>query len=630
MMVPGSRVMLWMNYRQNANGQSTVAVPAPVDPTTQTRDRRSGTRQTQAARDTVIAVPSPVDSMTKVDWWYDFIARNANHFAKIGISDMLFPNPLIGDGAPGSGDDGYNPRDDYDIGSKGTPTRSGTAEKLRRAIAVCRANGINVWLDIVLHQRMGGKGGVYQYKSATGSKNGRFPKHPSCFRFSSGFAGGVAEDPVPDPPNDYPFGDQLCPVNATPKGYVWDSLIAAGDWLFRTTGAQGARLDDMKGMNVGFMNAYMTSGAMTGKDFVGEYDDGNPDNENWWIGQVGQRSSAIDFAFQENMAYPMCMKAGAGDWRMSWMGNNALLFHNAMKAVTFVSSMDSETDGWATIIYNKPLALAMMLGMTGLPLLYIKDWLPASMKGYGLSKEMENLVWCNRNLASGDVDIVYSDAKTFVFRRTGSPGAIIALSNDIWNKHWTSVTSRSGHPAGTLMKDYSGGNTAICKVDAAGNMTFGIPPAADGLGYGYWAPIGHDGAITFPKRSCTQELFGEGGDEGLDIGPAVNGKQVISDGNGPVRLWVEAGSPLTTAIEIDTAGWTKLTAFQYEIVDPAGKSLAGSTVSANAETAGGRGTAQVTGWHTIVFEAAGLPDSGSAFAFKINYTAPQTLTEDQL
>jgi hypothetical protein len=87
-MIPGSRVMLWANYRQNGNGQPTVSVPAPVD------------------KDT-----------PEAPWWYDFIGQHANLWAALGFPDILFPNPLICQGGNGPGDDGYNPSDDYDIGS---------------------------------------------------------------------------------------------------------------------------------------------------------------------------------------------------------------------------------------------------------------------------------------------------------------------------------------------------------------------------------------------------------------------------------------------------------------------------------------------------------------------------------
>ena len=589
-MIAGSRVMMWANYRQNGNGQSTLSVPAPVDRTTH-----------------------------DAPWWYDYIAQHANSWANLGITDLLFPNPVIGQGSNGPGDDGYNPFDDYDIGSKGTPTRFGTAEKLRRAVAICRANGLKVWLDVVNHQRMGGNNATYRYRSATGQTNGRFAKQPSYFR---GAPPRVPEDPVPAPADDFAFGDELCPVNAIPHRAVWNALIAAGNWLFLTTGTQGARLDDMKGMNTGFVHAWMTSEAMASLEFFGEYDDGNPGNENWWIGQVQQRASALDFAFQENMAYPMCMKAGGADgWQMSFMGTNALLFQNPMKAVTFVSSLDSETDGWATIVNNKTLGLALMLGMMGLPMIYIKDLLPKSMNGYALDQEIGNLVWCARNLANGGVDIVHSDARSFVFQRTGSPGALIALNNDIWNPDWTTVTCRTQHSPGTVMHDYTGQNTADSIVDAGGNMTFGIPPAANGKGYGFWAPGGVDGRITFSRLSCTQSFFGAAD---LDIGPATNAVMTVG------RVWMAAHSSIESELTADTDEWIAGTSsLAFEIQAPHGNVLAGSTATVANGVAHAAGRATATGWYVIVLHGSGLPPKGSPFTLRIEYTAPRTITPEE-
>ena len=432
----------------------------------------------------------------------------------------------------------------------------------------------------------------------------------------------MPEDPVPAPADDFPFGDELCPVNAITKGAVWNELIAAGNWLFLTTGAQGARLDDMKGMNVGFIGTWMTSAAMESLEFLGEYDDGNPDNENWWIGQVQQRASALDFAFQENMVYPMCMKAGGSDgWRMTSMGTNALLFRNPMKAVTFVSSLDSETDGWATIVNNKTLGLALMLGMVGLPLVYIKDWLPQSMNGYALDREIENLVWCSRNLANGGVDVVYSDARTYVFQRTGAPCVLVALNNDIWNPQWTTVTCRTHHAPGTVMHDYTGQNRENSIVDADGNMTFGIPPAANGRGYGFWAPSGLDGRIAFPRLSCTQNFFGA---EDLDIAPATNGTMTVG------RVWVAGHSPIQAELAADASGWTtEASRITFRIHGPRDNRHDGGTVTLAAPKAHASVTAMATGWHAIILTSSGLPPKGAPFTFKIEYVAPQTLAQEQ-
>jgi hypothetical protein len=323
------------------------------------------------------------------------------------------------------------------------------------------------------------------------------------------------------------------------------------------------------------------------------------------------------------MAYPMCMKAGGADgWQMSWMGRNALLFLNPMKAVTFVSSLDSETDGWATIINNKTLGLALMLGMMGLPIVYIKDWLPKSMNGYALDWEIDNLVWCSRNLANGGVDIVYSDAQTYVFQRTGPPGALIALNNDIWNPRWTTVTCRTQHPPGTVMHDYTGQNGEDSIVNTNGNLTFVIPPAANGKGYGFWAPAGLDGGITFPKLSCAQSFFGA---DDLDIGPATSGTMTVG------RVWIEAHSPIESQLTVDTTGWAPGTSsVTFRIDDPRGNAHGGGTATLADPKAHASSRAVATGWHAIALTSSGLPPSGAPFTFRIEYTAPQTITAEEL
>jgi alpha-amylase len=85
------------------------------------------------------------------------------------------------------GADGYSPFDDYDIGSKqqkgSVPTRFGTREQLQRCVAVLRANRLDVYLDMVEHQRIGDiVPFVFRYPGADGTPDiGRFPKDPLNF-----------------------------------------------------------------------------------------------------------------------------------------------------------------------------------------------------------------------------------------------------------------------------------------------------------------------------------------------------------------------------------------------------------------------------------------------------------------
>jgi alpha-amylase len=451
-----ARIMMWANYRRGPS----------------------------------ISVPSPYDGDHSIPWWYDKIATLAQGWAKNGITDVLFPNPLKTNAGAYPGADGYGVFDDMDTGSKvtsqfgGQATRFGIAEQLRRAIAICHANGLNVLIDHVMHQRQGGRGnGIYNYLGADGrTLNGRFAKTASCF---VGDPPRVPRDPIAGPvQDDFAFGDELCPVNALPPGYVADGLIAAGNWLFRTLDADGARLDDMKGMNAAFIKRWVSSGAMQGKWFFGEYADGNPDTLNWWLNEVGNLCSATDFAFHYNMAMAMCNNAGNDLFQMRWLDNprRGLIHSNPMRAVPFVESMDSDTNGFATIVNNKILAYALMLAGEGLPTIYVRDYL-REPECYGLQDNINNLCWINRMLASGSTVSRFGDAKTYIFERIGGPHMIMALNNSVWDPNWKYITVQTGFGSNVQLHDYTGHSANDIWTDNQGRATLAVPPGANGLGY---------------------------------------------------------------------------------------------------------------------------------------------------
>src|ERR1700730_17882517 len=87
------------------------------------------------------------------------------------------------------------------------PTRSGSRKQLARCVATFRANGIDVYLDMVEHHRDGEPGDfVFRYKGANGENGiGRFPKNPF------NFVPNVPRDPdLGGPPrDDFPFGREL-------------------------------------------------------------------------------------------------------------------------------------------------------------------------------------------------------------------------------------------------------------------------------------------------------------------------------------------------------------------------------------------------------------------------------------
>ena len=129
--------------------------------------------------------PSPGAGNAGTPWWWDHIAAQANALKQSGFSAIWLPP--CRKGAAGGYSVGYDPCDDYDLGSKnqrGTlPTRYGTREQLERCVAMLRANGLDVYMDIVDNHRDGDSGNsTFQYVDAYGNyPGGRFEKHTAGF-----------------------------------------------------------------------------------------------------------------------------------------------------------------------------------------------------------------------------------------------------------------------------------------------------------------------------------------------------------------------------------------------------------------------------------------------------------------
>ena len=231
------------------------------------------------------AVPSPVDGDATVPWWWDHLARQASDFRRAGFTAIWLPPMLKTSDGDKPGSDGYGPFDDYDIGSKNqkgsVPTRFGSREQLQRCVAVLRANGLDVYADMVEHQRVGDTTPfVFRYLGANGTPNaGRFPKNPL------NFVPQVPRDPALGGPvsDDFAFGRELAPINAKPPRYVFDNLIAAADWLTRALDIQGYRVDDVKGLSTEFLLPFLNSKSMKGQFAVGEFFDGNRVVVDQWI-----------------------------------------------------------------------------------------------------------------------------------------------------------------------------------------------------------------------------------------------------------------------------------------------------------------------------------------------------------
>lgn len=546
-------------------------------------------------------VPCPRDGHPTIPWWYDHIAMQARELARAGITAVLLPPVLKTASGIASNADGYGVYDDYDIGNKlqvgDYATRFGDREQLQRCIAILHANNIDVYIDTVPHQRYGGRAGVYRYLGADGKRlNGRFAKHPTCF-FPA-----VPRDPIAGPvADDFSFGDELCPINAVPKNYVMNGLVDAGDWLTRSLDVQGYRIDDVKGMAVQFVDTWLNSKAMRGKLGIGEYYDGNPDTLNWYVWDSGLhgRSMVFDFALHFKLQY-MCNNTSR--WDMRQLQNAGLNRRSPLNAVTFVENPDTDTDGFATVIWNKILAYLYILTAEGYPCIYYKDY-SEDAGCYGLKPAIDNLIWIHENLAFGNTFTRWADYQAYVFERTGYPNLLVGMNNDLYHG-WRQLTVATNFGANVQLHDYSGHADDVW-TDQFGNVTISIPPNDNGYGYVCYSRPGYAQPFQPTARPTTQTVFGAAD---LDIPPLGPDQPVTLP-----RIWCQAGSKVTVHVDTEDAVKPSL------------------TISDKTDTALTDGAVKHTGWHVITLGKVALPIAGTGnFTATITYMAPPILSTAEL
>ena len=539
-------------------------------------------------------VPSPHDGDPSVPWWWDHLASQAASFRQAGFTAILLPPALKTNAGAFPGSDGYGVYDDYDLGSKNQfysiPTRFGTRERLQRCTAIMRANGLDIYLDIVPHQRDGGNDYTYSYLGANGKPAaGRFPKHKTCF------VPNVPRDPIAGPvSDDFAFGDELAPVNALPKNYVMDGLIDAVDWQTRALDAQGYRIDDTKGMAVAFVSRLLNSKSMMGKFAVGEYFDGNPDTLDWWVWNSGMNGRCCTFDFGLRFTLEaMCNNASR--WDMTQLDHPGYVGRDPAHAVSFVENHD--TDLSSPVIWNKLLGYAYLLTSEGYPCVYYKDY--ASDEGcYGLKPLLDTLIWIHENLAAGATQFRHKEYQFVVFERTGWPNLLVGLNNDIYNG-WKTVTVATSFGPNVHLHDYSG-HAGDVWTDGGGNVTIGIPENENGNGYVCYSRAGLDKPNPVYRLQTTQVFEGA---SDLDIGPAI-GNTTVPIG----RIWCEAGHPVTLAPESSARGLI------FAIAGPSGKMLFLDR---------GRTRTTQRGWHTLSVTST-IPGE-TPFKLAVTWTGTQTL-----
>lgn len=559
-------------------------------------------------------VPSIAAGNAGADWWWDHLAEQANTFKLNGFGTVWIPPALKGNA--GGFSVGYDPFDDYDLGSKnqkGTiTTRYGIREQLERCCAILRANNITIMLDVVDNHR-DGDDGAYNfsyatYNSATGGRFGKsqFDFHPN-----------VPEDPdVWDGAGEVNFGRDLAPVNGAGH-WVYNGLINALSWQTKALDLGAYRYDYVKGISADWLKAMMATAPMSGKFAVGEFFDYTLSNCQAWVSNANMMNgtmSCFDFPLR-GMLRNMCNSPAS--FNMATLDHAGLAGVDPFHAVTFVENHD--TDQNDAITQNKLLAYAYILTSEGYPSVFYRDWsTDAGCYGSGMQAQINNLVWCHENLCSGTTIQRWKNNLVFVYERQGGSKCLVGLNNNI-GFNYNLFNVQTGFGANVTLHDYTGHCPDIV-TNGSGQVNMSLPVATNGLGYCCYAPAGINGSFTAPLTATNQEYMGA---TDLDIPPADNTalQQVC-------RAWPMTGKTMTGSLTFDITGWTASTQIYLEVDNPNGTVAASKTYTKT--TAQGATLSIVpgtSGFYTWKIRSFNTPAGNTkpSYDLKLTYIAPQSL-----
>lgn len=526
-------------------------------------------------------------------------------FRRAGFTALWIPPPLKGSSGPLS--NGYDAFDDYDLGAKdqkGTvPTRYGSREQLERCVAMMRANGIDVYVDLVENQRDGDDGHFnFEYVNAFGEPGkGRFPKGPDDFHPNVPEDPGVFSD-------GFSFGRDLAPING--EGHrVFNGLLAAADWLTRSLDVQGFRVDDAKGVSTDFLVPLLNHGAMAGKFAVGEFFDTNVGLIQTWMNAVQHRSSAFDFTLRFMIA-TMCNNPGAFD--MSTLDHAGLTGADPMGSVTFVENHD--TDQGEPVVRNKMLGYAYILTAEGYPCVFYRDY-STDKNCFGLKPEIDNLIWIHEHLANGATVQRWKDQGVFAYERLGGGNLLVGLNKDSIMR---TIRVQTGFPPHTQLHDFTG-HAGNVTTDATSLVTITIPTNANGRGYVCYAPPAQAGPFPVASIAATQDYEGAAD---LDIKPASENQRVQV-----CRIFAAANTSIEARFFFDAANWLAATSIQLDLENPAGVTVGTKKFGESAAQGSGFNFQTVVqGFHSFFVEASSTPPANTApgYRLRVTYTAPQT------
>lgn len=511
-------------------------------------------------------------------WWMQ-LASQTQELSQAGFTAVWIPPALKG--ASGGYSRGYDPYDDYDLGSKdqrGTvATHWGSRFELQRMVAQARANGLQVLLDLNISHRVGDGGDKkFFYKDSFGQEGrGRFQKGPLDFG------------------EDFPFGRHFNFYSP----YVRSELKQAGEWMVKSLGTQGFRIDAAKHMPAEFVKDYLNHGELKNQYAVVEHWDSADVLYDYVRRGLDSRAAAFDFPLWSNLRE---MSLGGGFYDLRRLVKSGFVGLAPELSVTFVENHDTDRDHATT--KNKHLGYAYILTSEGYPCVFWRDYFD-----YGMKSLLQNLIWIHEALAQGPTEYRWADQDLLVYERTGQPGVLVGINDSSWESR--SEWVQTHFAPNTELHDYSGKQHSIW-TDYQGRVKITVPPNE-------FVAFSRAGIqFEFPSMNfrTTQEFAGA---EDLDIKPALNNQF-----NAIGYIYVQGGTPLDWELTYDRSGWNQSSKFEMQILDSNNQVVAKNQYDSSIGLARGSSLATTTGWYRLEVSAINAP-APVRFWWKQTYQAPQ-------
>ncbi|WP_263375324.1 alpha-amylase domain-containing protein [Granulicella aggregans] len=523
-------------------------------------------------------------AVLQVFWWncsntayssfYNYLAGLAPTLANMGFDGIWTPPPCKGNGI--AQNMAYEPYDYYDLGQKnqqgGVATWFGSQDEFLRMVAVCHANGLEVYPDIVLDHCSPAdadpdspfKDPEHNYSSFhgvgfAGPGTGRWPRNWLDFHYNPQHWHNPSDwTPPPNPENDFGFdfcyqgrcsdtGDapSNCPVRANARAWFV--------WFVRQSGVDGFRFDDVKGFPPEVVEDVLYNAMGPGLEYfcVGEYlpDYSSADLDNWCNATLN-RSGTFDYSFRYALSD---LASSQGFYNV---GNlPSLQQQNRFKTVPFLNNHDTQ-DGTLGPYINPDdrraqLAYAVAMTVDGSPQLFILDLfntlfnLPADR--HTTRPWLVNLLWCHQKLAfkSGEYFVRYQGSEQLLILERGAR-AIVAINNDgaNWQSQWISTAFFPN----TQLHDYSGSMKDDIWTNQDGWAHIAVPPCS----YSVWGPAGITGGFApTPRRTLQQfEMADDLGDSNPNS-PRYGGFAIPAVHRTAGAVWPATGSKVNLFVYAD-------------------------------------------------------------------------------